>query len=324
MRHFATIALALFGAAPLAAAGLAHAQAVDEAPVVLRLSPDGDWLAAARGTTGSEAILVAPLNPVPRGAPAAALTIGGLFAVPGIDGPRVVASASRRQIAPVLAPALPANWCQGVVGLVANAAECALQAAPGLAPQPSLTRRSAGLAWSAGPLDLAAVASRQSGWTVGSLATLPASGSPPAGEAPDLLFPLGLGTSRDASLSGLWRVAPWGGVTLGATWGETRWQVLPGTAPLALDQAAVQIGLAYGPFSGGITGRTVRQASGAEPLWNGLDIGFAWRTPWRGELSIGAQNLIGRGTASGLPAPAAPALDEATARTPYVRYTQDL
>ena len=326
MRRLATALCVLLAAAPLAAPGALHAAPpAPEAPVVYRLSADGDWLAAARAGDDAGGILVAPLNPVPRGAAAGALTIGGLFAVPGGDGPRVVASASRRQAMPIVAPALPPSWCQGVVGLVAHAAECALQAAPGLAPQPALTRQSTALGWSGGPLDLAVGAGRQAGWslgTVGALVAPDAAGG--AVQAPGMLFPLGVGEGRDASVSGLWRLAPWGGITLAATIGESQWQVAPGTAPLALDQAAVQIGLAYGPFSGGITGRTMRQPNGIEPLWNGLDIGFAWRTPWRGELSIGAQNLIGRGSSGALPAPATPALDEATARTPYVRYTQDL
>lgn len=326
MRTVAIALSALLAAAlPAAPGGLRAAPPAPEAPVVYRLSADGDWLAAARAGDEAGAILVAPLNPEPRGATSGTLTIGGLFAVPGSDGPRVVASASRRQAMPLVAPALPASWCQGMVGLLAHAAECALQAAPGLAPQPALTRQSAGLGWSGGPLDLAIGAGRQSGWSIGSLgASVTPGAAPGAIQSPGLLFPLGLGEGKDASVSGLWRLAPWGGITVAATVGESQWQVVPGTAPLALDQAALQIGLAYGAFSGGITGRTMRQPNGMEPLWSGLDIGFAWRTPWRGELSIGAQNLIGRGTSGALPAPAAPALDEATARTPYVRYTQDL
>ena len=323
MRPVAVALSALLAAAPVLAPGTVRADA-GAAPVVLRLSPDGDWLASAREGAGPAEILVAPLHPVPVGPAPQSLTIGGLFAMPGGDGPRVVAGASRRQSVPLVAPALPPSWCQGVIGLVAHAAECALVAAPGLAPQPALSRQSLGVGWSSGPLDIALATSRQSGWSAGTYGVLGATGSASMAETPGLLFPLGLGESRDLAVSGLWRLAPWGGLTLGATVGESQWQLAPGSAPLALDQAAVQIGLSYGAFSGGITGRAVRQPNGVEPVWSGLDIGFAWRTPWRGELSIGAQNLIGRGSPGALPAPAAPALDEATARTPYVRYTQDL
>jgi hypothetical protein len=323
MRTCAPAIAALLVATALAVGGPARAsEPPAEAPVLLRLSPDGDYLGAIRSEGAGAEILVAPLQPAVRPAGTSPLTIGGLFAVAGGDGPRVMAAASRRQALLLAAPTLPPAWCQGVIGLVAHAAECALQTAPALGLQPLLTHQAAALGWNAGGFELALAVGTQSGWSAGPMAALPAAPTAPW-EGPSLLAPLGLIDTQDVSLTGLWRLAPWGGVTLGASVGETRWQVLPGTAPLSLDQAALQLGLAYGPFSGGITGRTLRPASGADVGWTGLDIGFAWRTPWRGELSIGAQNLIGRGTGS-LPAPAAPVLDEATARTPYVRYTQDL
>jgi hypothetical protein len=323
MRTRALTIVALLAAAPCAASEPVRAPvAATEAPVLLRLSPDGEYLGAIRADGNGAEILVAPLQPALRAGAMAPLTIGGLFAVPAGDGPRVIASASRRQSLLMAAPALPPAWCQGVIGLVAHATECALQATPVQSPQPALSRQSAGIGWQAGVLELALAGSSLSGWSAGPIATLPAAVL--AGwDGPSLLAPMGLVDTRDASVAGLWRIAPWGGVTLGATVGETQWQVLPGTAPLALDQAAVQLGLVYGPFSGGITGRALRPTQGLDGTWTGLDIGFAWRTPWRGELSVGAQNLIGRGNGA-LPAPAAPVLDEATARTPYVRYTQDL
>jgi hypothetical protein len=324
MRLSSVLLLGLLGAALVATPAEPRAQSAGDPPISFRLSADGDWLAAAGAGQDAGAILVAPLHPVPRGVVAGTLTIGGLFAVEGTDGPRVRASAWQQQYAPVLVPVPPPTWCQGMVGMVAHGAECALQAAPGTAPQPGPTLQGAGLSWSGGSLELALSAGRQTGWTLGTIAALPGSGSRGPGEAPGLLLPFGPGETRDLSAAGLWRVAPWGGVTFATSVGETQWQIVPGTAPLALDQAALQIGLAYGPFSGGITGRTLRLPNGIEPLWNGVDIGFSWRTPWRGELSIGAQNLVGRSVRDGLPAPAAPVFDEATARTPYVRYTQDL
>jgi hypothetical protein len=319
-----TLAIAaLLAAAPCAASDAVRAPVEpSEAPVLLRLSPDGDFVGAIRGEGSGAEILVAPLQPALRSGTMAPLTIGGLFAVPGGDGPRVMAGASRRQALLMAAPSLPPAWCQGVIGLVAHATECALQANPVPAVQPVLDRRNAGIGWRSGALEWSLAGGTLSGWSSGPITTLPAAVLG-GWEGPSLLAPMGLLDTRDASVAGLWRIAPWGGVTVGATVGETQWQVLPGTAPLALDQAAVQLGLVYGPFSGGITGRTLRPTQGVDGTWTGLDIGFAWRTPWRGELSIGAQNLIGRSSGT-LPTPAAPVLDEATARTPYVRYTQDL
>jgi hypothetical protein len=290
-----------------------------QAPVVLRLSADGEWLGVSRSDAGdAPVIMVAPLQPSLRQPYPAALTIGGLFAFPGGDGPRAVASASRQQTLPLALTALPPAWCQGVVGMVANAADCAPQALPGLAPQPTLTREQASIGWAGPKADLTLGLGHQQGWAAGGSGWLLAT----PGTA-TLLAPTGRIDGHDLSLSGLWRVAPWGGLTLSASVGETNWQVLPGTAPLALDQAALQLGVVRGAFSGGITGRVIRPGDTDDTLWSGLDIGISWRTPWRGELAIGAQNLIGRG-GDALPAPTSPALDEATARTPYVRYTQDL
>lgn len=323
MRTRALAIAALLAAAPCAASEPVRGpDSPTEAPVLLRLSPDGEYLGAIRADGSAAEILVAPLQPALRAGSTTPLTIGGLFSVPGGDGARVIAGASRRHALLMAAPALPPAWCQGVIGLVANAAECALQATPVQSPQPALSRQGAAVGWQAGALELALAGSSLTGWSAGPIATLPAAVLS-GWDGPSLLAPMGLVDTRDTAVAGLWRIAPWGGVSLGATLGETRWQVLPGTAPLALEQAAVQLGLVYGPFSGGITGRALRPAQGADGSWTGLDIGFAWRTPWRGELSVGAQNLIGRGNPA-LPAPAAPVLDEATARTPYVRYTQDL
>jgi hypothetical protein len=323
MRTLVLAIASLLAAAPLAAQDAVRDRGdAQDGPVLLRLSAGGDYLGAVRGEGDGAEILIAPLQPALRGAGSAPLTIGGLFSVPAGDGPRVVASANRRQAMLMAVPALPPAWCQGMIGLVSHATECALQASPVQAPLPALAQRSTALGWAANGFELALAAGTARGWSAGPVA--PWTGAVPATwEGPALLSPMGLVDTRDASLSGLWRFAPWGGLTLSATVGETRWQVLPGTAPLDLDQAAVQLGLAYGAFSGGITGRAVRTPGVAEPLWSGLDIGFAWRTPWRGELSIGAQNVTGR-AGGPLQGPVAPVLDEATARTPYVRYTQDL
>ena len=53
--------------------------------------------------------------------------------------------------------------------------------------------------------------------------------------------------------------------------------------------------------------------------WTALDLGVSWRTPWRGEISVGAQNLWSA------PLDAAPRdVDPSQARTPYIQYRQDL
>lgn len=329
LRKSATIVAALLAPVALWAAERTAVPAADAAAVVFRLSADGDWIGAARADgDGDRALYVAPLQPTPRAA--SPLTIGGLFSVPAGDSQRIGVGIQQRVIpaAVAVSPVVPA-WCQSMVGMVANSAECALAPATGLMPQPPLTRRE-GVATYAGPaFDLALRVGTINGWSPGGTAWLVGPLGDPLGAPlnPGLFNLGGYTESREVGLSGLWRVAPWGGLTVSATVSDSTWQLVPGTAPLAVDQAALQLGMVRGAFSGGITGRVMRGGNGlsdgADPLWTGLDIGIAWRTPWRGELAIGAQNLIGRG-GEAQPAPSAPALDEATARTPYVRYTQDL
>jgi len=58
-----------------------------------------------------------------------------------------------------------------------------------------------------------------------------------------------------------------------------------------------------------------------QPKWEGLGLGVTWRTPWSGQLSVGADNVISRGKNPFSPVDAQ-GDDEGT--VPYVRYEQDL
>lgn len=90
-----------------------------------------------------------------------------------------------------------------------------------------------------------------------------------------------------------------------------------------LNQASLGLGISNGTLRGSIVGRV---SSFEDPgfdgsrRWSGLDLGVSWRTPWRGEVTVGAQNLWS--------APLDPAIsreaDAAQARMPYVQYRQDL
>jgi hypothetical protein len=55
--------------------------------------------------------------------------------------------------------------------------------------------------------------------------------------------------------------------------------------------------------------------------WEGLSLGLSWRTPWSGQLSVGADNLVTRGKN-----PFTPRTSEGDEEgaVPYVRYEQDL
>ncbi|MEO9079458.1 MAG: hypothetical protein ABI268_09110 [Rhodanobacter sp.] len=116
------------------------------------------------------------------------------------------------------------------------------------------------------------------------------------------------------------------GVDLGASVG--RIYLLPGNllGINVLDQKALSFGVDHGPLSGVLTGRTMQPEAGipggsyADKRWNSIDLGVTWRLPWRGSLSVGAQNLWSSGTPANTPA--GPEPDQS--RTPYVQYHQDL
>jgi hypothetical protein len=85
------------------------------------------------------------------------------------------------------------------------------------------------------------------------------------------------------------------------------------------DSKSLTVGGGYGPFSANIIGRVV-DAPGKPGKWEGLGLGLTWRTPWSGQLTVGAENVITRGKNPF--APRNESNDEGT--VPYVRYQQDL
>ena len=117
------------------------------------------------------------------------------------------------------------------------------------------------------------------------------------------------------------------GIDLGASVG--RIHLLPGNllGINTLDQKALSFGVDHGGVSGVLTGRTMQPQAGipggglnADRRWNSVDLGVTWRLPWRGSLSVGAQNLWSSGTPANTPV--GPEPDQS--RTPYVQYHQDL
>lgn len=135
-----------------------------------------------------------------------------------------------------------------------------------------------------------------------------------------------LDSSRSLSARGTWQSSQGSVVDLTAALGRAElspiWYGLSGSG-LDLSQASLGLGVARGSLRGSIVGRI---SSLDEPgvigsrRWGGLDLGVSWRTPWRGEVTVGAQNLWS--------APLDPAtahdVDASKARTPYVQYRQDL
>jgi hypothetical protein len=317
--------------------GAPAAFAVDEpGSIVWHLSADGDWLGATRADAGPAAplLVLAPLQPAP--AENAAGLVGSLGL--GDAGALRLAVAATERWNPADTLGASAPWCDGFSGLLAVpgfANECQ-GIGGGNERQPSVAGARAQMAWSNGPLDLAVNYARAQGnevvpaWGIGGLTGNDSLGSPShwsysvPGTGANLI------EGRDLGLSGQYRLTPDTALSMSASYGDlwSRSPTLPGAGPQAWNQTALRVGMSYGPFSGGITGRVVRpEGPGTEAAseYTGLDLGVSWRTPWRGELSFGAENLISRGDINALPdVPPTSESDPSAARTPYVRYKQDL
>lgn len=101
-------------------------------------------------------------------------------------------------------------------------------------------------------------------------------------------------------------------------------QLIPsGDVPSGLadswDSKTLSIGGGYGAFGASIIGHVVNTPG--QPQWEGLGVGLTWRTPWSGQLTVGADNLVTRGKN-----PFSPSADgkQDEGAIPYVRYEQDL
>jgi hypothetical protein len=93
--------------------------------------------------------------------------------------------------------------------------------------------------------------------------------------------------------------------------------------PTEWDSTSLSLSGGYRAFSGTITGRLV-ELSEPRQTWTDVDLSLSWRTPWDARLSIGARNLLGGPDRDAWPMATLPGLQESEARTPYVRYHQDL
>ncbi len=76
----------------------------------------------------------------------------------------------------------------------------------------------------------------------------------------------------------------------------------------------------YGGFRADVVGRVVTVAG--QPAYEGVDLGVTWRTPWSGQLSVGAENVITNGKNPFSVKQGSKSKQEGA--VPYVRYKQDL
>lgn len=111
-------------------------------------------------------------------------------------------------------------------------------------------------------------------------------------------------------------------VSIGGTWARARLipaADMPASVTDRWTSRSVTVGAGLGAFGANIVGRVVD--SPEQPSrWQGLDFGLTWRTPWSGQLSVGAENVVTRGKNPFLPGNA----DKDDGTVPYVRYEQDL
>lgn len=110
-------------------------------------------------------------------------------------------------------------------------------------------------------------------------------------------------------------------VSVGGTLARVR-LVPAADLPLLADQwntRSLSIGAGYGSLGANIVGRVVN-VPGESNVWKGLGLGLTWRTPWSGQLSVGADNVVTRGKNPF----SATNGQEDDGTVPYVRYQQDL
>lgn len=131
-------------------------------------------------------------------------------------------------------------------------------------------------------------------------------------------------TQNDLSIYGQRSLGRDGFVAIGGNVARAR--LLPlGAVPSAWSEQwnsrSLSIGAGIGNVSANIVGRVV-DVPGQPSNFESLGVGINWRTPWSGQLSVGAENIVTRGRNPFAPNNAAGTKSEGT--VPYVRYEQDL
>ncbi|GHA77826.1 hypothetical protein [Cognatilysobacter bugurensis] len=111
-------------------------------------------------------------------------------------------------------------------------------------------------------------------------------------------------------------------VSIGGTWARARLvpaSDMPAAVTDRWTSKSFAVGAGLGAFGANVVGRVIDTP--AQPGdFRGLDLGLTWRTPWSGQLTVGAENVVTRGKNPF--APGSSADDDGT--VPYVRYEQDL
>ena len=134
----------------------------------------------------------------------------------------------------------------------------------------------------------------------------------------------GLQSETSLFARGRWRFDEDTALDIGASYGRANTlpygaigSALPG---IDIDQLSLSLGVDAGSLRGAIVGHVMHSDDPAliGKKWTALDLGVSWRTPWRAEISVGAQNLWSA------PLDTPRDTDPSQARTPYIQYRQDL
>ncbi|NUS38039.1 MAG: hypothetical protein HOQ02_03330 [Lysobacter sp.] len=111
-----------------------------------------------------------------------------------------------------------------------------------------------------------------------------------------------------------------GYVSLAGTMAKAR-LVAPEDMPALADRwnsRSFTVGGGVGAFGASIVGHVVDTPG--QPKWEAFGLGLTWRTPWSGQLTVGADNVVTRGKNPFSPNTSG----EEDGTVPYVRYEQDL
>ena len=100
-------------------------------------------------------------------------------------------------------------------------------------------------------------------------------------------------------------------------------RLIPNGTPLGINSRSLRFDAGIGDFAGSLTGRQTRIPQ-LDQSWFDIDVGVSWRTPWSARLTVGARNLLSPADAMATPEARNPGERLLDARTPYVRYQQDL
>jgi hypothetical protein len=127
---------------------------------------------------------------------------------------------------------------------------------------------------------------------------------------------------NDLTVFGQKTVGREGMVTIAGTVARARLVTPAEASNLGLSEGwtsrSLSLGGAVGNFGANIVGHVVDTPG--QPKWESYGLGLTWRTPWSGQLTVGADNVVTRGKN-----PFSLQGDgEEEGTVPYVRYEQDL